>query len=81
MGANSPVNADPPAIAEPTPGNFYVGVGRSDVTGPIAQVNMVRTFQVTVLFMQKLKCKLADLERPTGLFFFSYVFNKTQTNS
>ena len=35
------MTTDPPSDAEPTPGNYFVGVGRSDVTGPIAQVNMV----------------------------------------
>jgi len=28
-------------VPEPEPGDFLIGVGRSDVTGPIAQVNMV----------------------------------------
>nr|CAB3223360.1 neutral ceramidase-like [Phallusia mammillata] len=32
---------DPVAFAEPVPGEFFVGVGRADVTGPIAQVNMM----------------------------------------
>lgn len=26
---------------EPQPGDYYVGMGRFDVTGPIAEVNMV----------------------------------------
>ena len=32
---------DAPTVAEPTPGTYLIGVGRSDVTGPIVQVNMV----------------------------------------
>ncbi|XP_076825359.1 putative neutral ceramidase C [Clavelina lepadiformis] len=32
---------DPDTVPEPTPGNYLIGVGRTDVTGPIVQVNMM----------------------------------------
>ncbi|XP_077973898.1 putative neutral ceramidase C isoform X2 [Styela clava] len=34
-------SGEPTSLPEPQPGDYYVGIGKYDVTGPVAQVNMM----------------------------------------